>query len=136
MSSKGFAGIERYSVTVAEKSNAALDRVTKKSFKTLVKMSPVLTGKFRANWKASIGAANATKREIVQPLLSTGDTITALEIANLIPGLGAKLGQDVFIANNLDYAGFLERGGSRKAPMGVLHISALTIQASSQRSAI
>jgi hypothetical protein len=108
-------------------SNDQLKKVTLAAFAGVVKRSPVDTGRFRGNWN---GAKETPDLSTVDAGQNTqqGGAITQRESANLTPALQAKIGEDVYITNNLDYAQRLENGWSAQAPGGVLHITAREIQ--------
>jgi hypothetical protein len=79
----------------------------------LVNMSPVDTGRFRANWYAGNGNINYTTTE--NTTKRTNETeIKALKIT----------GQTVFLTNSLPYAYRLEyEGWSKQAPSGMVRIT-------------
>lgn len=83
----------------------------------IVLRSPVDTGRFRGNNIVSIGAPVYTTTENLDK--SGGETIQR--------GLSAMSGLEpytqVFIQNNLSYAGPLEDGHSKQAPAGVYAVS-------------
>jgi hypothetical protein len=129
MSLRGFKGIEKYSKkTVPESGTAQLHKVSIAAFAAMILRSPVDTGRFRGNWKGSVGQPNLNREQEVSQEVSLGSPPTSLEMSNIQPGLQAKLGEDVYIANNLNYAEGLENGKSPQAPGGVLHVTAREIQ--------
>lgn len=83
----------------------------------IVLRSPVDTGRFRGNNIVSVGGPVYTTTENLDK--SGGETIQR--------GLSAMSGLEpytqVFIQNNLPYAGPLEDGHSKKAPAGIYAVS-------------
>jgi len=106
----------------AEKKNEILRFVKTVALDALsgvVKMSPVVTGRFRGNWDTSIGVAST----------QTFDTTTAS--ASLERG-GSALANyhnfaPVHLSNNLPYATVLENGSSSQAPNGVVAVTVARI---------
>jgi hypothetical protein len=89
----------------------------------LIQMSPVDTGRFRNNWYLSIGYS---------PNVATNtgaDKSGSAALTRIANGLGsAKLGDLIWITNNLPYATRLEYGYSKQAPAGMVRISAARFQ--------
>lgn len=97
---------------------------------SVIRMSPVDTGRFRGNWQFSIGAASTGE---LDRLDKNGSAATA-ELVN--GAIQFKAGETAYIVNNLPYALKLEFGGyngptekvdsdgySRKAPGGMVRIT-------------
>ena len=87
----------------------------------IVKMSPVDTGRFRANWQFGRGAFNPTTTEETDP----GGSATQQRLMRAI-NEGVKLGQSdvVYITNSLPYAFRLEyEGWSAQAPAGMVRVT-------------
>lgn len=137
MSRDGFRGLEQYPKTYNKKADEQLHHVTEVAFDELVSRAPVDTGRFRGNWKGAVSSPNKdTDTKLVQQGVTQGTPTTALEKANLAPALTAKIGQDVWITNNLDYAQRLENGYSPQAPAGTLHVTVANIQGRINRGKI
>lgn len=84
---------------------------------SVVQLSPVKTGRFRANWFPGIGTApSQTTAEV--------DTSGGKSIAR-ITGLQTSMfaGQVVYLSNSLAYAQKLESGSSKQAPMGMVRVT-------------
>ncbi len=81
---------------------------------SLINLSPVDTGRFKANWQFTIGApANSS-------LIAT-DKEGDETIAKLIAAVNAlEPGQVAYIVNTLIYAVPLEYGHSQQAPLGMV----------------
>lgn len=104
-----------------KKTEARADQVLRKVgievASSVVRKSPVDTGRFRANWLASIEAPNT--RTFDASDLSGQATIAAA--ARQINK--ARLGQVIWISNNLPYAQRLENGYSQQAPSGMVRVT-------------
>lgn len=88
---------------------------------SVVMMSPVDTGRFRANWQFGNGAINAA----TSADMDLGGARTVARLSGSISS-GVKLGQVgvVYITNSLPYAFRLEYDGwSRQAPAGMVRVS-------------
>lgn len=89
---------------------------------SLIRMSPVDTGRFRGNWQMSIDAPAAGTLSAVDP--------TGAEAAARIAGdsILFRAGTTAFIVNNLPYAIPLEYGHSDQAPGGMVRITQARFQ--------
>lgn len=76
--------------------------------------TPVKTGRARANWIASV---NAPEERSDLPNDKTGQAA----INQALQTVGRyRLGQSIFLANNVEYISFLENGSSKQAPNGMV----------------
>ena len=83
-------------------------------FVKIVMRTPVATGRLRGNWLASINkAANKIDGN------NSGYHGTVAR---------AKLGDSIFLVNNLPYAGVIENGNSKQAPMGMVKVTVAEFQ--------
>ncbi|WP_434606792.1 HK97 gp10 family phage protein [Pseudomonas sp. D2-30] len=89
---------------------------------SLIRMSPVDTGRFRGNWQMSIDAPSEGTLGALDP---TGATATA-RIAE--GSIFFRAGTTAFIVNNLPYAIPLEYGHSDQAPGGMVRITQARFQ--------
>ncbi|MBJ2345577.1 MULTISPECIES: HK97 gp10 family phage protein [Pseudomonas] len=89
---------------------------------SLIRMSPVDTGRFRGNWQMSIDAPPEGTLGALDP---TGATATA-RIAE--GSIFFRAGTTAFIVNNLPYAIPLEYGHSDQAPGGMVRITQARFQ--------
>lgn len=81
--------------------------------------TPVLTGRLRGNWRVGINQPDTySDVDFFDPTGEQGQA-EAKEIAR-----NAKAGDTIYISNALPYAGPIERGHSKKAPQGMLHVTA------------
>lgn len=84
--------------------------------------SPVDTGRFRANWQFG--------RVLPQGTLDQVDKSGAAAIARMAGQVtSVKAGGEVWIVNNLPYAGRLEYGYSQQAPSGMVRITLANLPA-------
>ncbi len=89
-------------------------------YKGIVMRTPVLTGRARGNWDATIGAPSEEFGERVFGGSVTGEPVTAAEKSE-IDGITSQLealplgSQVSYITNNLNYIIPLEKGSSPKA---------------------
>lgn len=87
-----------------------------KLFSSIILDSPVDTGRFRGNWKTTVGAPATAAVDAI-------DKGGALAIASILPNCGDGTGKDiiVYFANNLPYGYKLEfEGWSDQAPQGMV----------------
>lgn len=118
-----------------EKFKAKAETVVKKVLfdmsTSIVQMSPVDTGRFRANWQFAEGSAPsgnpdgpqvARRRKGYQKTHEGADST----IARLHAGISGAplLGTTLYLVNNLPYAIPLEYGHSDQAPGGMVRITA------------
>ena len=103
----------------ANKSLGEIEQVVRKTAidltTSIIKSSPVDSGRFRANWFVSFEDAIDN---------TTEDTNSAKSLSNATNTLlGGKIGKYIYIQNNLDYAVKLEYGASKQAPEGVVRVN-------------
>lgn len=104
---------------IREQSDEHMRRVIMRMFQQIVTSSPVDTGAFRGNHRIGVNGMQAGSLDIID--LSGASTISKAQ-RDL---LQAKLGDRVYIYNNLPYAIPLERGHSMQAPLGIYSIALL-----------
>jgi hypothetical protein len=90
---------------------------------SVIRMSPVDTGRFRGNWQFSISSPATGTLDA----LDKGGGDTAARIAG--DALFFKAGETAYIVNNLPYAVRLEYGHSDQAPGGMVRITLARFQA-------
>jgi len=91
---------------------------------SIIKRSPVDTGRFRSNWFASINDISTQTSETRTEGEAIADSILKAQKAS---------GAIFTLSNNLPYAIKLEFGSSKQAPQGVLRITADEIETSLRR---
>lgn len=96
--------------------HAAARQITIDVFNSIKVRSPVLTGRFRANWNVSYNS----------PVLTTSLSTSSTRIDGQISKVRTlPVGGIVYISNGLPYGEKLENGYSRKAPSGMVRITAI-----------
>ena len=110
--------IQKFASDSEAKSNRVLRRVSLDLLRRLIIRSPVDTGRFRGNWVTGINQFSEVNPDTKDK--SGGVTISKGE-SDLAR---AKIGDRIFISNNLPYAVRLENGWSLQAPAGMLAITA------------
>ena len=103
----------------ANKSIGEIEQVVRKTAidltTSIIKSTPVDTGRARANWFVSFEDAIEN---------TTEDTSSAKAISNATNKLlNGKIGKYIYIQNNLDYAIKLEYGASKQAPAGIVRVN-------------
>lgn len=83
--------------------------------------TPVLTGRLRGNWQATLGSPSNKSLLTTDP--NGGVTVQAAR-AQAARAPGAMF----YFVNNLAYAGRIEGGYSKKAPAGMLRITLAELQ--------
>ena len=85
---------------------------------SLVRQTPVDTGRAKANWGTSVGSIGVG---------TTEDTVA--NITKQVKAISQyKLGQTMFLFNNLPYMLALDAGSSKQAPTGWIRNTALLMQ--------
>lgn len=84
---------------------------------SMIEMSPVDTGRFKANWQCGVGVVNTATD-------SGEDKTGAGAIGRTQAALGSwKVGQTITLSNSLPYARRLEYGWSKQAPGGMVRLT-------------
>ena len=102
----------------AQRAGARLEDVARKVtldlFSSVVRLSPVDTGRFRANWNVSYGTPDLTVTESTQQGRGATEAAKALTL---------PVGGVLYLANALPYSLRLENGWSKQAPTGMVKLS-------------
>lgn len=110
----------------AEQAKDAIDEVFREVVielgTSVIRLSPVDTGRFKGNWHLSIDNIESVTFDEVDP---TGQDAIASLIAS---ASDLTAGQAAYILNNLPYAIPLEYGHSAKAPDGMVQITLARFQ--------
>lgn len=106
--------------TLVEKTKDDIHTVARKAtlqlFSSVVAMSPVDSGRFKANWNVSYGTPD---------LSVTGSTVTARADEEAAKALTLPIGGVMYLSNGLPYGRRLEyEGWSKQAPAGMVRVSA------------
>lgn len=114
--------LRQFADKVKSTESELLQAIMLESGNSIVELSPVDEGRFRANWQHNSGSP--AYGEIVTPDKQGGATRSALQasIANI------RTGGIEYITNNLPYAQELEYGHSQQAPGGMVRITAARFQ--------
>tara|TARA_R110000824_G_scaffold214184_1_gene400457 strand:- start:992 stop:1411 length:420 start_codon:yes stop_codon:yes gene_type:complete len=102
---------------------------------TVVKATPVLTGRARSNWIVTLGSPSVR----TVPTYGPGTTAIAGALAQGRGVIaGRQLGQSIHVTNNLPYIGVLNTGTSTQAASGFIEtaIQAGVFVAASQAAGI
>ena len=100
-----------------------MHKITLELNTNIVTATPVLTGRARGNWYASIGSPSGAINDAAR------DPSGAMAIARMVPVVvSAKMGQTLWFANNLPYIHKLEGGSSTQAPGGMFDVSVNAIR--------
>tara|TARA_R100000030_G_scaffold97367_1_gene86222 strand:- start:2191 stop:2598 length:408 start_codon:yes stop_codon:yes gene_type:complete len=103
-------------VDTDEKIEDVISLIAMDSLRSIVKMSPVDTGRFRNNWIVSKNRMNPAKVNTVD---KTG-TSSITRGTQTIETFEYKKDRSIIIQNNLPYANRLENGSSKQAPEGMV----------------
>ena len=110
----------------AEQAKEAIDDVFREVVieigTSVIRLSPVDTGRFKGNWQFTVGAPSSQSLDTFDK--SGHETIAALvaEVSKL------EAGQVAYIVNNLVYGVPLEYGHSDQAPAGMVQITLARFQ--------
>ena len=98
-------------------------------FSSIVKRTPVDTGRLKGNWQAEINTIPQGDKESSNPVSDANQNIG-----------GARLKDDIYLVNNLPYAETIENGrvgnkGSNQAPQGMVKITVAEFQREIEKQA-
>ena len=102
-------------IEAKEKANKAIFKATVKVWGSILKMTPVDTGRARSNWFIGMNVGS----ELVESTTSKGTGYIKGELPKNI------FGTKVYLYNNLPYIQALEYGHSEQAAKGMVRISLL-----------
>ena len=102
---------ERIVQVTQQRVNQQVRAVTIGVFSSVIKMTPVDTGRAKGNWQCTIGSPANGQNELSD---SKGAMIAT------VPN---EAGSKVYLTNNLPYIQKLEYGHSTKAPIGMVRVS-------------
>lgn len=111
--------------SIVSRVNKRIDTVIRKStielFGSVIKMTPVDTGRAKGNWQCSIGSpiTSETDRLDSAKLDSTNGSVAYAEVVKTVKGTGNV----VWLSNNVPYIQRLEYGSSKQAPSGMVRLS-------------
>lgn len=111
--------IKQWEVKTQKRMETVSKDVAMELFSDIVMLTPVLTGRARCNWNISVDAPDRTTTKNVDPV---GEK--TISRARSVLQSTYKVGDSIYIANSLHYIRRLEYGWSRKAPNGMVRITA------------
>jgi hypothetical protein len=115
--------LAKFAEQATEAIDASLREIVIEVGNSLIRMSPVDSGRFRANWHLSIDVVESVTFSDVDP---TGQET----IASIVSALSDfTAGQTAYLINNLPYAVPLEYGHSTQAPKGMVRVTLARFQA-------
>lgn len=109
--------LNKFQDKTAQKTVDVLRMSSLEVFKRLVLRSPVDTGRFLANWQTGV---NETPDGMLDAFDKTGGPTISNNDGTIAM---ARIGDSLFIVNNLPYAKKLEDGHSQRAPQGMVAIT-------------
>ena len=113
--------VRRFSVKTAEAHDKIARTAALELFSSVIRSTPVDTGRARGNWQTSVG--QPTPNEIDRDDKSGAQALTEVQ-AKTPEGAG----QEVFLTNNLPYIYSLEFGSSKQAPAGMVRVNFARVQ--------
>lgn len=113
--------VRRFAVKAAEAHDKIARTAALELFSSVIRSTPVDTGRARGNWQTSVG--QPTPNEI-----DRDDKSGAQAIGEVQARTPEGSGQEVFLTNNLPYIYSLEFGSSKKAPEGMVRINFARVQ--------
>lgn len=114
--------LAQFAETAKEAVDASLREIVIELGNSLIRMSPVDTGRFRGNWQFSISTPASGTIAQVDP----NGAATSAQIAD--GSIAFKAGETAFIVNNLPYSIPLEFGHSDQAPAGMVRVTVARFQ--------
>jgi hypothetical protein len=117
------AVVDRFTMRVPDKALLLHKKIAFQAIHGIVMKNPVLTGRSKGNWQASIG-------EPAQGNLDAIDKDGAATISRCIASLeGLKPYEIIYISNNVPYIVHLEEGSSQQAPAGMVAVTVEELKA-------
>src|SRR5690606_7047644 len=111
------ADISRWVQKAEGNMDAAVRQAVVLASQSIVSMSPVDTGRFRANWNFSEGVPNEATSQWLDP--TGGRTLRRI----MAQARGVQAGRVYYLTNALPYAQRLENGWSKQAPQGMVRLT-------------
>lgn len=95
-------------------------------FSSIVRKTPVDTGRARGNWQISVGSPASEIDRTDKKKKGTESAYNKVEKEKLN---NIHDGEDIYISNNLPYIGKLEYGYSKQAPQGMVGVTLANAEA-------
>lgn len=115
--------LHRFKVKTTKQASQLVRKIALDLFTLIVTRSPVDTGRFRANNQVSL---NGLPGDAVLAFDKDGNATISRGNAVLA---SYKLGDTIFLYNNVEYGLALEYGHSQQAPQGMYRLSAMELVA-------
>jgi hypothetical protein len=127
--------INAFKIEIVDEAESMARRVAFAVDRQVVMMSPVDTGRFRANWQVSL---NVEASGTVEHVPGIGGSTTAQNTQKALDQLGKvtkdfQLGNRICIVNNIVYGPRLNDGHSKQAPRNFVQIAAMAGIAAAKR---
>jgi len=110
---------------IVSRVNRRIDTQIRKStielFGSVIKMTPVDTGRAKGNWQCTVGTAASS--EIDRDDGSKRDSLRSSKAYEEVVRTVPPTGNVVWLANNVPYIRSLEYGSSQQAPSGMVRVS-------------
>lgn len=116
MSSFAF-DIQRFCDLTKERASTVTRQTALSMLGSIIKRSPVDTGRFRGNWQTTIDTPPSGALDTTDKSGSTALTAGISALTNF------ECGPPIYLANNLPYARRLEHGYSQQAPEGMVKLT-------------
>lgn len=110
--------LKKFGKVTRQQAEVIFRKITLELDTAIVFSTPVATGRARGNWYPSLSAPSSDVDESATDP-SGSDSVRRVEST----ALSAKLGQTVWMTNNLPYILPLENGHSKQAPQGMVDIN-------------
>jgi len=120
---------EKLATKINHNAAAFIRKVILDGLTNLIRQSPVDTGRFKANWSTSVTAIESGEVDMAGSKTPLNEKSSPVDFARSIKGVSIyRLGQTMFLHNNLQYALALEYGSSKQAAKGWVRNTAITMQ--------
>ncbi|MEO0497938.1 MAG: hypothetical protein AAF141_11330 [Pseudomonadota bacterium] len=103
-----------YEKKVVDTVDTRFRKVVLSVFGSVIRATPVDTGRARGNWQTTLDAPAREQVEGTTPRVGEADAVAA----------AAKMGKVAFVSNNVPYIGRLNEGSSKQAPAGFVEKAA------------
>lgn len=107
--------LERFGDTTREQAKTIFQKITLDLDRAVVLATPVDTGRARGNWFPSLQRPSSRVKDDVEDKTGQSAINAQVGVVNR-----AKLGDTLWLTNNLPYVLVLENGSSKQAPMGMV----------------
>jgi hypothetical protein len=114
--------VEEFIAKLGDRAEQVFRKITLDMFSRVILMSPVDSGRFIGNWNTTVGEPSLRTWQIKDK----SGQLSLDRLNNAVETL--KLGDTIYLANNLPYAMRLEYGYSAKAPAGMVRVTVVQFQ--------